>query len=150
MGDDATSSIKEAKNFKSSVLWGEGGEVSIFLKRQELWNAADADAEQTPPGQVPAKHFGQDPIGQDPISGQGPPPTDQGLSDKEIQHKVQQRLSEAFATEIESNGLHKVPYKIFAMPHVESQDEMEHPLFAYKAKSDPDTMYLHEAMQQPD
>jgi len=36
------------------------------------------------------------------------------------------------------------------MPDVKLQDEMEHPLFAYKAKSDPNTMYLHEAMRQPD
>jgi len=57
---------------------------------------------------------------------------------------------EAFAAEIESNGWRDVPYKIFAMPNIESQDEMEHPLFACKATSDPNTMYLHEALWQPD
>jgi hypothetical protein len=31
-----------------------------------------------------------------------------------------------------------------------SREEIEHPLMAFKATSDPDTMYLHEAMKEPD
>jgi hypothetical protein len=31
-----------------------------------------------------------------------------------------------------------------------SREEIEHPLMAFKATSDPDTMYLHKAMKEPD
>ena len=66
------------------------------------------------------------------------------------QQQVQQRLIEAFATEIETNEPHDVPYEVMSLPNMETNNEMENPLFAFKAKTDPDTMYLHEAMRQPD
>jgi hypothetical protein len=34
--------------------------------------------------------------------------------------------------------------------HEEDEQEDKHPLMTYKATADPDTMYLHEAMRQPD
>jgi len=66
------------------------------------------------------------------------------------QQQVQQRLIEAFEAEIQTNGSHNVPYEVMSVPNMESKDKMEHPLFAFSAKADPDTMYLHEAMRQPD
>ena len=78
--------------------------------------------------------------------------TDQESIDAQQQNKqqqVQQHLIEAFATEIEMNKPHDVPYEVMSLPNMETNNEMENPLFAFKAKTDPDTMYLHEAMCQP-
>jgi len=141
-GDDETTSIKEAKNFKSPESWGDMREASLTSRSQELLNAADAG--HITPGQVPATEFGQD------LNFGQVPPIDQRSSKKQMQQQVQRWWIEAFATEIESNRQHDIPYEIFTMPNVKSQEEMEHPLFASKAKSDPDTMYLHEALRQPD
>ena len=44
----------------------------------------------------------------------------------------------------------KVPYEVMSLPNVETEIDSQHPLLAFKAKSDPDTMYLHEALRQPD
>jgi hypothetical protein len=42
-----------------------------------------------------------------------------------------------------------VAYEVLAVPTEDSPDE-ESPLLAYAASADPDTMYLHEALKQPD
>ena len=126
------------------------------MRSQDLPNAADD--EQIKTGQAPVTGDGPEPIkksrtspslGQVPSIGQVPT-TDQESSNKYTQQQVQQRMLEAFAAESESNERHDVPYEIFAMPNVESEMESENPLCAFKAKTDPDTMYLHEALKQPD
>ncbi len=61
-----------------------------------------------------------------------------------------QRLIEAFAAEIaQANNDHE-PYEVLRDIHDDDANEQEHPMMAYAASSDPDVMYLHEAMQQPD
>jgi hypothetical protein len=46
---------------------------------------------------------------------------------------------------------HDVEGEIFCLEAMfPSREEIENPLVAYKATSDPDTMYLHEAMKEPD
>jgi len=47
-------------------------------------------------------------------------------------------------------GSHHVPYEIMQVPNNEVENQMENPLYAFKAKTDPDTMYLHEALKEPD
>jgi hypothetical protein len=54
-----------------------------------------------------------------------------------------QRLIEAYASELQHSD---VPYEVFATLH----DDDDHDWCAYAASKDPDTMYLHEAMKQPD
>jgi hypothetical protein len=65
-----------------------------------------------------------------------------------------ERLMQAMMAEMKQNtqGSEQVEGKIFSLqtmlPEVGITDK--DPLLAYKATSDPDTMYLHEAMKEPD
>ena len=66
--------------------------------------------------------------------------------------KPTQRLIEVMSSEIEDETT--VPGELFALSTLVPQDDMDDmgkPLMAYKAAiSDPDTMYHHEAMKEPD
>ena len=66
--------------------------------------------------------------------------------------KPTQRLIEVMSSEIEDETT--VPGELFALSTLVPQDHMDdmgNPLMAYKAAiSDPDTMYHHEAMKEPD
>jgi len=129
----------------------------FHLRRFVLLNAADA--KQNNFGQDP-KH-GDDPTvtwatnqtGQDLTFGQDPTPTTEpdsvGARVKQ-QQEQQAQLIEAFAAEIETMSSHHVPYEVMQVPNSEVENEMENPLYAFKAKTDPDTMYLHEALKEPD
>ena len=61
-------------------------------------------------------------------------------------------IEEAMAAELSrDSGPYDVAYEVLAEPkNDEAPDENEHPLLAFAASSDPDTMYFHEAMQQAD
>ncbi len=62
-----------------------------------------------------------------------------------------ERLIDAMLVEIKDVTKHDVEGEIFCLEAMfPSREEIEHPLMAYKATSDPDTMYLHEAMKEPD
>ena len=63
------------------------------------------------------------------------------------QRKINQRLIAAFEAEIQKVGNYEA-YEVLASWQDETQDL--HPLQALAASADPDTMYLHEAMKQPD
>ena len=41
----------------------------------------------------------------------------------------------------------ETPYEIFSLESLFPDPEEEHTLIAYTASSDPDTMYMHEAMK---
>ena len=61
-----------------------------------------------------------------------------------------EKLIKAMMSEIRkqtSNGIEGEIFCLEAMFPIRGEDE--HPLVAYKATSDPDTMYLHEAMKEP-
>jgi len=62
--------------------------------------------------------------------------------------KAPSRLIEVMATELLEQ---EIPGELFSMqalfPHEVS---IENPLLAYKAQADPDTMYMHQAMKEPD
>ena len=60
-----------------------------------------------------------------------------------------QRLIEMYAAELQAAHATFEAYEIFATPEHEVQ-EIFHPLEAFAASADPDTMYLHQAMRQPD
>ena len=65
--------------------------------------------------------------------------------------KPTQRLIEVMSAEVEDGVT--IPGELFALSTLTPQDDMEgeDPLLAYKAAvSDPDTMYHHEAMKEPD
>lgn len=118
-------------------LGRDGVEIRSQLEEHTvLPNAADADHVET---------------GQDPAAGHVPATSEQDSQSEEKQQQVQRQLLEAFAAEIESNGKHNVPYEVLGVPNVEADCwETEHPYVAFKAHSDPDTLYLHEAMKQTD
>jgi hypothetical protein len=60
-------------------------------------------------------------------------------------------LIEAMLVEKKDVTRHNVEGEIFCLEAMfPSREEIENPLVAYKATSDPDTMYLHEAMKEPD
>ena len=63
------------------------------------------------------------------------------------------RLIPVMSAEILADTQNDIEGEIFCMqamyPGGTEQDGI-HPLLAYKSTSDPDTMYLHEAMKQPD
>ena len=64
------------------------------------------------------------------------------------------RLIEAMKAEISASTSHDVEGKIFCLsamfPKGESPDLEENLLLAFKANADPDTMYMHEALKEPD
>lgn len=65
----------------------------------------------------------------------------------------QAHLIEAALTEIQSTEQHGTSHiegEIFCMSTLLKEDEEPHPLLAYKTTVDPDTMYHHQAMRQPD
>lgn len=64
-----------------------------------------------------------------------------------------ERLIEAMTTEISQATSSDVEGEIFCLQAIcpaNLLDEMQDPIMAYKATSDPDTMYMHQAMQEPD
>jgi transposase InsO family protein len=64
-----------------------------------------------------------------------------------------ERLIEAMTTEISQATSGDVEGEIFCLQAIcpgNLLDEMQDPIMAYKATSDPDTMYLHQAMKEPD
>ena len=44
----------------------------------------------------------------------------------------------------------ETPYELFSLESLFPNPEEEHTLLAYKSSADPDTMYMHEAMKEPD
>ena len=63
---------------------------------------------------------------------------------------VQQLLSQEIQNRTEG---HSIPNEIFCMTTMFPEDNVQgikHPVMAYAASSNPDVMYLHEAMKQPD
>ena len=69
------------------------------------------------------------------------------------QSKPVQRLLQALTSEIETCTSNDVPGEIFCLAAMFPDDdyyEYEDTLLAYKATSDPDTMYYHQAMKEPD
>ena len=44
----------------------------------------------------------------------------------------------------------ETPYELFYLESHFPYTEEEHTLLAYKASTDPDTMYMHKAMKEPD
>jgi hypothetical protein len=129
------------------------GRTSSILRSETLSNAAQIE------------QIGQDPvipsmtetqqIGQDPVV---PSMTDPSMTEiPNIYTETQQRqkqdtqrhLIEVMTSELQVHGSKSdVPYEAMRVPTIQIDDE--HPLFAYKAKTDPDTMYFHEALRQPD
>ena len=74
-------------------------------------------------------------------------------SQRQVQ-EGQKHLIEVMMSEINQQETHRdvphVPYETLRVPTLHIEDE--HPMYAFKAKhkSDPDTMYFHEALKQPD
>lgn len=54
------------------------------------------------------------------------------------------------AAEIQDLGPNYVAFEVLASPIVETEIENKNPLLALAASADPDTMYYHEAMKEPD
>lgn len=61
--------------------------------------------------------------------------------------KPPNRLIEVFEAELANQ---EIPYEIFSLEALFPEEKEEHPLYAFKASADPDTMYYHQAMREPD
>jgi hypothetical protein len=62
-----------------------------------------------------------------------------------------EQLIKAILVKIKDLTKHDVEVEIFCLEAMfPSWEEIEHPMMAFKATSDRDTMYLHEAMKEPD
>ena len=44
----------------------------------------------------------------------------------------------------------EIPYELFSLESLFPDPEEEHTILAYKASADPDTMYMHKSMKEPD
>ena len=64
--------------------------------------------------------------------------------------KAPSRLIEGMEAQVAAMLENQVPYEIFAFTAEYEELVDDHPIMAYAASADPDTMYMHEAMQQPD
>ena len=75
-----------------------------------------------------------------------------GLRRSQRQRRPTQRyIAEALAAELSvEQGPYDIAFEVLAVPNNEAENENMNPLFAMAASADPDTMYWHEAMQQPD
>ena len=75
-----------------------------------------------------------------------------GLRRSQRQRRPTQRyIAEALAAELSvEQGPYDIAFEVLAVPNNEAENENMTPLFAMAASADPDTMYWHEAMQQPD
>ena len=67
-------------------------------------------------------------------------------------HKPTQRLLQSMMTEIEALTADGIPGEIFCSEVLNPDNACytDSSLLAYKASTDPDTMYMHEAMKEPD
>ena len=57
------------------------------------------------------------------------------------------------STEIKDSTSNEVEGELFCLQAIYPAnllDEIQDPILAYKATSDPDTMYLHQALKEPD
>jgi hypothetical protein len=61
-----------------------------------------------------------------------------------------QRLIEALEAQVSEDTSNFVAYETLYEPNMSTEIEDQDPLLVFAASADPDTMYLHEAMKQPD
>ena len=75
-----------------------------------------------------------------------------GLRRSQRQRRPTQRyIEEALAAELSvEQGPYDVAFEVLAVPNNEAEIETMNPLIAMAASADPDTMYWHAAMSQPD
>jgi hypothetical protein len=67
------------------------------------------------------------------------------------QRNVPQRLIEIFAAEVTETNKHYEAYEVLAQSDdIEPESDYQHPALAFAASNNPDIMYWHEAMRQPD
>ena len=60
-------------------------------------------------------------------------------------------IEEALVAELSvKQGPYDVAFEVLAVPNNEAEIETMNPLIAMAASADPDTMYWHKAMRQPD
>ena len=83
-----------------------------------------------------------------------PPPGKDIQDGSKSSRQPVKRLIEAMTADTSASTSHDVEGKIFCLsamfPKGESPDLEENPLLAFKANTDPDTMYMHEALKEPD
>ena len=130
-----------------------GSEHTHESSRQRLREATEPEPVQPLEGAEgeASSHSASDQV-ENPTSSQEQIPEGVSLRRSQRRRKPRQRLIEAFATEVEeARGPNGVAYEVLAGPIDDDVDmDTMSPLIAMKATSDPDTMYLHEAMRQPD
>ena len=89
----------------------------------------------------------------------GPPPEDlshqpesstSGLRRSTRAGQPPQRLIEALEAQINTDSPSFVAYEALYEPNMSTEFEDQDPLLVFASSADPDTMYLHEAMKQPD
>jgi hypothetical protein len=86
-------------------------------------------------------------------NGNNPSDSSPSSSNKQQQPEPAEVIAKAMMTELSTVTADNVEGEIFcyrAMFPAYAGQEEEHPLMAYKTTSDPDTMYHHQAMKEPD
>jgi hypothetical protein len=79
-----------------------------------------------------------------------PEPDNSGLRRSQRARQPPQRLIEALEAQVISHESTFVAYETLYEPDMTTEIEDQDPLLVFTASADPDTMYLHEAMKQPD
>jgi hypothetical protein len=87
--------------------------------------------------------------GQEPPTGMPIPPGTSQVRRSSRVHRPTKRLIEMFEAELQFARANGVAYETLAYPDHDVVDT-QHPMVAFAVSADPDTMYLHEALRQPD
>jgi hypothetical protein len=134
---------------------GDANFVEFSGTEQEL----EAEEEEVPPeppdsegseGDAPQPEGGSQEQGPaDPLQEQEPA-NPQGHRRTGRRRTRTQRLIEVYEAKMERVRPNYVAFEALATPKGDEDGTAGDPLLAYKSTSDPDTMYLHEAMRQPD
>lgn len=93
----------------------------------------------------------QRPTAENPAENSPPPPANVPSEQRRStrKHSAPKRLIVAMEAQLRDQEIKGELFSLQAM-FPESDDDPAHPLLAFKAVSDPDTMYLHQAMKEPD
>jgi Reverse transcriptase (RNA-dependent DNA polymerase) len=123
---------------------------------QQMWQMPELPAE--PPYPNPFIEAQDEPAIQDEYEDEQAEPNNEeqtttrsGRASKKAPRLIEAMLAEAMIAETKDNGS-EVEGEIFCLEAMfpESRNDQADPLLAFKATTDPDTMYLHEAMREPD
>ena len=133
-----------AKEPQVPVVRFEQEPTSVIPPAMQHQPEHDVAAQDTTENQIPS------PSQDIPQTHQQSTPTAAQLRRSSRRKQPVQRLVEAMSAELNDQDIEGELFSYSAMfPH-DNSDQEQHPLMAFNAKADPDTLYLHEALREPD